>query len=215
MLIIQPYGRKIEYAAMIPIDDLAGIWQKQKDESARLIESGALGRQKKNHADNGNSPTIWLQSDKAPTVAAVLWSTPSVRDLVKRLPHGDATDGTATIDDTYDDLLGLDPALIGSDSPESYATKRSSVRRDPRVRRRVIERAKGQCERITCGVSRPFAGFLDVHHILGVRKADRVWNCVAICPSCHRDAHFAPNRADINAELLEYADRFRGRPNKP
>ncbi|MBU9434829.1 HNH endonuclease [Burkholderia multivorans] len=28
-----------------------------------------------------------------------------------------------------------------------------------------------------------------MHHILGVEKGDRIWNCVALCPNCHRDTH--------------------------
>jgi 5-methylcytosine-specific restriction protein A len=33
---------------------------------------------------------------------------------------------------------------------------------------------------------------------------------VALCPNCHREAHFAPNRAAINRELLKLAMRHTG-----
>lgn len=86
---------------------------------------------------------------------------------------------------------------------------RSEVKRDPRVRADVVKRADGKCERSTCEAIARYKGFLDVHHILGVRNSDRVWNCVALCPSCHRDAHFAPERDVINDTLLDFASRFR------
>jgi 5-methylcytosine-specific restriction protein A len=44
---------------------------------------------------------------------------------------------------------------------------------------------------------------------LGVEKSDRVWTCVALCPNCHRDAHFAPDCEAINKRLSKYAKRFR------
>jgi len=72
----------------------------------------------------------------------------------------------------------------------------------------VLKRAEGRCERELCGVHRPYSGFLDVHHILGGSVSDRVWTCVALCPNCHREAHFALDRDAINAELRDYARRF-------
>jgi len=69
-------------------------------------------------------------------------------------------------------------------------------------------RAKGSCERPKCGERREYPGFLDVHHILGADKRDRVWNCVALCPNCHREAHYAPDHDSLNAELLTLAGRL-------
>jgi predicted HNH restriction endonuclease len=112
------------------------------------------------------------------------------------------------VDDTFDDLPSMDYSLIGSDEAVVKAIMRSETKRDPRVRKAVIIRAGGSCERLGCGVKRDFIGFLDVHHILGVEKSDRYWNCVALCPNCHREAHAAPNRDEINAALLEYAMEY-------
>ena len=93
------------------------------------------------------------------------------------------------------------------DGSKRFEIIRSEVQRDAKVRKAVLARAAG-CERPECGANRPFAGILDVHHILGVEKSDRVWNCVALCPNCHREAHFAPNAEEINSELLTIAMRF-------
>src|SRR2546421_10879850 len=71
-----------------------------------------------------------------------------------------------------------------------------------RVRKAVLQRAKGKCEREGCGAHRDYPSFLDVHHILGVEKSDRFWNCISVCPNCHREAHTAPNREQINLDML-------------
>jgi 5-methylcytosine-specific restriction protein A len=112
-------------------------------------------------------------------------------------------------DDTIDDLPGVDYSGLGADKPNRFLTQRSNVKRDPRVRKSVIERAKNGCERSTCNDKRAYPGFLDVHHILGIETSDRVWTCVALCPNCHRESHFSPDYEKINQELLAYALQFK------
>ncbi len=119
---------------------------------------------------------------------------------------GNESDG---VDDTFDDMPGLDYSLLGSDGAPVENTARSGVKRDPRVRKAVLQRAKGKCEREGCGATRSYNGFLDVHHILGAHSSDRVWNCAALCPNCHREAHAAPDRDRINENLLVFATRFK------
>jgi 5-methylcytosine-specific restriction protein A len=98
---------------------------------------------------------------------------------------------------------------LGADGSERFKTQKSFVKRNPLVRRKVIERAKNGCERNSCDDNRAYVGFLDVHHILGVETSDRVWTCVALCPNCHRESHFSPNRDKINRDLLAYASQFK------
>ncbi|WP_081078100.1 HNH endonuclease signature motif containing protein [Burkholderia territorii] len=207
-LIFQRVGETVPYAALVPIDQLGLIWRRQAEVSEELIKAGRLGRTTKNHAKNGSSPTVYLMDSRhedAHFVPDVLWQWPGVQDLVKmgdvklRMP----------VDDTWDDLYAPDPSGYGSDGASERTVTRSEVKRDPRVRAEVVKRANGKCERSTCGAIARYEGFLDVHHILGVRNSDRVWNCVALCPSCHRDAHFAPERDVINDTLLDFASRFR------
>jgi predicted HNH restriction endonuclease len=81
----------------------------------------------------------------------------------------------------------------------------SGIERDPRVRAAVRARSGRRCERPGCNAARGYAGFFDVHHILEAENSDRVWNCVTLCPNCHREAHFAPNRDEINSQLLAHA----------
>lgn len=202
-LIPQRDGNRIVHAALVEIGSLAGIWMAQREESARLIGKGAMGRRKKNHAENGGSPTLWLQDDAAPSVPEKLWNHPGVTDLLK-LP---ANAATVPNNDTYDDL-GLDPELIGRDAAERIQKTTSGVKRDPAVRRAVLKRSGFTCERPGCGEKRTYPGFLDVHHILGAETSDRLWTCVALCPNCHREAHASPDRDKLNLQLLEFARQF-------
>lgn len=205
-LFVQREDRSITEAALVPVNEIIKIWCAQRDISKELIREGRLGRRKKNHAMNGSSPTLWLTDSSAPAVTDALWRNPCVFDVVNS-----GFEALVQLDDTYADLGGADGLLIGSDGADRLYGTRSFVRRDPRVRRAVLKRAAGTCER--CQTSRSFEAFLDVHHILGAETSDRVWNCVAICPNCHREAHFAPNCTEINSSLLNWSMQFR--PQRP
>jgi 5-methylcytosine-specific restriction enzyme A len=205
LLLVQRVDNRIANAAAIPLRSVLPIWKAQRDKSISLIKQGRLGRRKKNHAMNGVSPTLWLEDSAVPEIGEVLWTHAGVRDLAK-LNVGPSRRNQ--FDDSMDDLPGIDYALIGSDGAGRVPVVTSGVKRDPKVRRAVLARTKG-CERKACGITKVYTGFLDVHHILGAEKSDRVWNCVALCPNCHREAHAAPDRDQIDAALLEYASKFR------
>ncbi|HBO2134363.1 HNH endonuclease [Pseudomonas aeruginosa] len=206
-LLLQRDGALIVYAALIPSHDLKGIFDTQAEVSQELIESGQMGRRKKNHAKNGSSPTLYLMDERTPAahrVADVLWNWPGVIDLMK-LPQKAPTPNSH---DAMDDCpLPEDYSMLGTDTPLQRTVLRAEYPRDPKVRVEVLKRAS-RCERSGCNDYRAYKGFLDVHHILGIKMGDRVWNCVALCPNCHRDAHFSPEADSINFELLKYAERF-------
>lgn len=201
-LFVQDQDGVVITAALVPRDALMPIWQRQRELSAELIRSNALGSIKGNHAMNGSSPTIWLQDDRRPNahlVADVLWSWPGVTNLAALR----SARAAAPINDSLADLSSETPPL-GRDSGERALRTVSGYPRDPLVRAAVIERSGGSCERDGCRATRNFSGFLDVHHILGVGTSDRVWNCVALCPNCHREAHFSPDRDMLNEQLLRH-----------
>lgn len=206
-LLVQRDGDDIIYAALLPVEAVGAIWRRQREVSNELQRRGSMGRIKKNHAENGSSPTLWLQDDRAPDahqVPDMLWQWPGVIDIAKIAPKA----GGGDFDDTFDDCPAPDYSALGRDGGERRPVLRSEVRRDPRVRQAVLARASG-CEREGCGERRSFSGFLDVHHILGVEKSDRAWNCVALCPNCHREAHYAPYANELNEQLLKYAEQFK------
>jgi 5-methylcytosine-specific restriction protein A len=207
-LLVQYDQDDFKWAALVPSDQIPAIWHRQFEVSDQLIAEGLTGRMKKNHAANGSSPTLWLQDDRTShthAVADVLWSWPGVVDVLALL----SADGpTYQNDDAYDDLP-IDYDMLGRDTGERVLRQSSAYSRDPKVRAAVLARARGACERDGCDESRPYSEFLDVHHILGIAGSDRVWSCVALCPNCHREAHFAPDRDAINAALQAHADKFR------
>ncbi|MEH6414516.1 HNH endonuclease signature motif containing protein [Pseudomonas sp. CGJS7] len=205
-LVVQREGDRISDAVLIPLAQLVEAWAAQRDLSAALIAEGRFRHKRKNHAMNGSSPTLWLHDEQAPELRNVLRTRPGVVDLMEERPAG----GHPASDDTFDDLLGIDAALLGNDGAVRIQVVRSYVKRDEKVRAAVIARARGSCEREGCGASRDFRGFLDVHHILGVDKSDRVWTCVALCPNCHREAHLSPQATKINEQLSTFASQFKG-----
>lgn len=204
LLLFQRTHDSEQYAALIPIDAVGPIWQAQYEVSDQLIREGRSGRIKKNHAANGQSPTLWLQDDRTDAgheVADALWGWPGVMDLMKLVARAETSQ-----DDTFDDYPGLEDQL-GKDGADRISVMRSAVRRDQGVREAVRRRADGKCER--CEASRDFEGFLDVHHVMGVETSDRVWTCVALCPNCHREAHVSRDAERIRSELTEFAQKFR------
>lgn len=206
-LFVQDSAEGIVFAVLVPSDQVPAIWQRQRQVSAEIIAAGENGHGAKNHAENGSSPTLWLQDDRKPStpaVAAVLWNWPGIINVLAL-----AVDGDPLGDDSFDDLP-TDAGPWGRDSGERYTAVRSGYRRDQKVRAAVLKRANGKCERDTCGAHRSFFGFLDVHHIWGVGISDRAWSCVALCPNCHRDAHFAPDRDEINQSFGVFAEKFAG-----
>lgn len=88
-------------------------------------------------------------------------------------------------------------------------------RRDPKVRAQVLQIAGGRCE--CCGelgfLTEAGEPYLETHHVVGVseRGPDSSGNIVAVCPLCHRKAHYAADRIQIERKMLE-AIRRRGRP---
>ena len=81
--------------------------------------------------------------------------------------------------------------------PERISTTSTSFRRNPDVVAEVLFRADGKCE--GCLLPAPFARasdgmpYLEVHHrvMLAAGGEDTVVNAIALCPNCHRAAHYA------------------------
>ena len=87
--------------------------------------------------------------------------------------------------------------------PTKIYVRRIDYRRDQNVVVAVLDRAGGYCE--NCKNVAPFnrasdgTGYLEVHHKhqLADGGDDTVENCVALCPNCHREAHFGIYKAEM------------------
>lgn len=88
------------------------------------------------------------------------------------------------------------------------------ILRDPAVKAWVLETAKGDCE--MCKLPGPFVtadgdSFLEVHHVrwLSQRGSDTITNAVALCPNCHREAHYGADPEEFIRILMERVNRIK------
>lgn len=76
------------------------------------------------------------------------------------------------------------------------------------IREYALKRAEGKCE--SCLMEAPFVTsskrpYLEVHHIRRLSDGgpdDPLW-VAAICPNCHREAHYSFNRNEFNQDLRQ------------
>jgi 5-methylcytosine-specific restriction endonuclease McrA len=105
---------------------------------------------------------------------------------------------------TIDDIPS---APIGSKVPTRILTAGSRFQRDEKVRRFVIEQAKGTCEYCReLGFILPDGShYLEAHHIIALANQgpDTVDNVIALCPSDHREAHYGANSVAMENEMIE------------
>ena len=85
-------------------------------------------------------------------------------------------------------------------SPTEY------IKRSTDVKKYALLRANGKCE--NCEKDAPFVNsnnvpFLEVHHIFSLSDdgPDHPTNVAAICPNCHREAHYGKNSQILKEEL--------------
>jgi 5-methylcytosine-specific restriction enzyme A len=140
----------------------------------------------------------------------------------KLLQHSETA--PAPEDEADDAVLGHDlwtqpldqlraSAMAGPlDGVSSFEARRSVYRRSEAIRVYVLRRAAGQCE--GCGHPAPFetaAGrpYLEPHHTrrLADGGPDHPGNVIALCPTCHRRAHYASDADEFNGGLI---DRLHG-----
>lgn len=81
--------------------------------------------------------------------------------------------------------------------------------RSEAIRIYALKRANGICE--GCKSAAPFQGkhgpFLEVHHLTRLSDGgpDHPKNVIALCPNCHRRAHFSKDREEYNQTLSKKA----------
>jgi 5-methylcytosine-specific restriction protein A len=101
----------------------------------------------------------------------------------------------------------------GNHSPIALSSEVTQYQRDPMVKAWVLQQAQGRCE--SCGQPAPFKcpdgePFLEVHHVrqLADNGSDTVSNAVALCPNCHREAHYGEDSRSLVTRLYERVDRL-------
>ena len=101
----------------------------------------------------------------------------------------------------------------GSMRPIAMPLVTTQFTRDPAVKAWVLEHANGKCE--SCNRPAPFIDsdglpFLEVHHVrqFADNGTDTVTNAVALCPNCHREAHYGNNAKVLLSHLYERVARL-------
>jgi 5-methylcytosine-specific restriction protein A len=89
----------------------------------------------------------------------------------------------------------LEVLATASKMPELMMVTSREFKRNPYVVAEVLFRADGKCQ--YCKRDAPFkredgTPFLEVHHIEWLSRGgeDSVENAIALCPNCHRQAHY-------------------------
>jgi 5-methylcytosine-specific restriction enzyme A len=96
--------------------------------------------------------------------------------------------------------------LAAEENPRTLQRSVSMRKRSERIRIYVLRRARGVCE--YCGKEAPFTTdkgrlYLEPHHIrrLSDGGPDNPKFMAAVCPNCHRRAHYSKEREEVNMQL--------------
>ena len=94
------------------------------------------------------------------------------------------------------------------DSRKSYKSTITVFNRREDTKNYALLRADGKCE--ACNKAAPFHSkkgpFLEVHHVneLSDNGPDTPNNVIALCPNCHRQAHYSKDKNKFNESLREW-----------
>ncbi len=115
-------------------------------------------------------------------------------------------DEVRDVGDASVDLIELRRAAYDAARPVAGSRLSDAVRtiyqRSATIKQYILARAKGECE--GCGSPAPFIrpngdGYLEPHHIRRVSDGgpDDPKAVIALCPNCHREAHFGIRREQL------------------
>lgn len=148
------------------------------------------------------APILTLRGEPAP--GRVIYVNPESNEL--RVLIDLTGDGFLDLKQPYVDQFLVKTAPFES-AVETFERTGKVYSRSAEVRRLVLDRAAGHCER--CGVigfETENGLYLETHHVVPLSESGRDWtgNVIALCPTCHRQAHFALDRQVLKAELLHW-----------
>lgn len=86
LLLVQREHDRIVRAVLIPLAVVLPLWARERMLYAERIQRGRLGKRRANPAENGRSPTLYLEDEQAPEIAAMVEASPGVTDLVRIEP---------------------------------------------------------------------------------------------------------------------------------
>jgi hypothetical protein len=152
------------------------------------------------------------QAPELGTISAHFRSLVAALDAPKPAPET-----VSTVEDIDAPASALKDLATGGDeeSGDRALAIRHVYRRDPQVRRRVLEFANGICE--YCGktgfLKLNGERYLETHHVISLSDNgdDSVENVIAVCPEHHREAHFGANGEALERDFIKVIGRRRGK----
>jgi len=158
-----------------------------------------------------NWPTFLLQKTKGNTRRMIVFELAPLQEFVETER---SSEELAVVQDQIDTLSLSDlrtkalAASVASRNP--IERKQDFYYRSQAIRLYALKRAHGICE--GCRQPAPFVTperkpYLEVHHIRRLSDGgpdDPRW-VVALCPNCHRKAHYAENAPSFNRFLAQRA----------
>lgn len=164
-------------------------------------EAECLGYETQIRSDsNGNSRKAFvfqLDIDSSINVEYVIPSSPA---LIAEERKKTKTKSTKRIEELRQ------AALEVPETKDIAEKQRVAYRRAEAIKKYVLARAKGICE--GCEKTAPFrtskGPYLECHHLFRLADGgpDHPKNVIALCPNCHRAAHYSINNKSFNDELI-------------
>jgi len=185
MLFVQPELGSIRFAALVPVEAVHSVWASQRDIGDRML---AEGRTRRNHAQNGSSPTLWLQNDDAPELSIALWSYPGVERLTGEVMRDGYTPLTEEIIDEKRYMEGSCHRVV-INAYERDSSARAACIRHHGTRCSICDFSFGDCYGTAA------EGFIEVHHLVPLSsighsyKVNPVEDLRPVCPNCHAVIH--------------------------
>jgi hypothetical protein len=84
--LVQREHDRIVRAVLIPLAAALPLWVAERQAYNARIQQGRLGKRRANPVENGRSPTLYLEDEQAPEIAAMVEASPGVIDLARIEP---------------------------------------------------------------------------------------------------------------------------------
>jgi hypothetical protein len=86
LLLVQREHDRIVRAVLVRLEVVVPLWVSERRVYAERIQQGRLGKRRANPAENGRSPTLYLEDEQAPEIAAIVEGASGVIDLARVEP---------------------------------------------------------------------------------------------------------------------------------
>jgi 5-methylcytosine-specific restriction endonuclease McrA len=158
-------------------------------------------------------PVMWIRDFKPIEYKKAVFLLPAIapfenREILKAVERyfkKEISDSKVSLQNSA--ICDIASAPIGSKVPDRAEIVGYRYQRDDRVRRFVIEQAKGVCEYCgKLGFLLPDGGhYLEAHHVIALSNqgSDTTDNVIALCPSDHREAHYGVKAVAIENKMIE------------